>query len=283
MDTKSIIIEDFVRGLSFVVLYFCIFIIAKIAKGICTSYKINDQLVLEDNLAIAISISGYYLATAAIFVGALYGPSQNLITDLLLVAQYSVLGVLFLNAARWFNDKAILPHFCDTAEMVQEKNIGVAIVHFGAYVATGIIAAASVSGQNGNFITATVFFILGQTSLFLFSLIYEKIAIYSVHEELKSKNIASGVAFAGHLIALSIIVMNAAAGDFVNWQEDLTFFAIANIKAFIFLPIIGLVMDRLVVPGHSLAREIKEDRNIGAGLLEATVAISFAVILTRVL
>jgi uncharacterized membrane protein YjfL (UPF0719 family) len=124
---------------------------------------------------------------------------------------------------------------------------------------------------------------LGQISLFIFSLIYEKFSTYNIHDELLNKNTASGVAFAGNLIALSIIVMNAASGDFVNWQKDIMLFTIANVIAFIFLPVIRLVMDRLVVPGDSLGREIKEDKNIGAGFLEATIAVSFAVILTRLI
>jgi hypothetical protein len=42
-------------------------------------------------------------------------------------------------------------------------------------------------------------------------------------------------------------------------------------------------MDKLVIPNSDLSREIVEDRNIGAGLLEATVAISFAIVLKVVL
>ncbi len=77
--------------------------------------------------------------------------------------------------------------------------------------------------------------------------------------------------------------MNAASGDFTNWQKDILLFVVANLIAFVFLPLIRLVMDKLVVPGDSLGREIKEDKNIGAGFLEATIAISFAVILTKLI
>ena len=86
----------------------------------------------------------------------------------------------------------------------------------------------------------------------------------------------SGVAFAGHLIALAIIIMNASAGDFVNWPADLTTFLAADLIAFVFLPILRLIMDRMVIPGRSLGREIRDNGNLAAALLEATTAICFA-------
>jgi uncharacterized membrane protein YjfL (UPF0719 family) len=278
MDIKSMVIDDITRAAAFVAMYFVLFLLAKWFKDVFTPYKINDELTKKDNLAIALTMSGYYLATAAIFVGALFGPTQGLKEDLIAVGGYSILGLVLLNLSRWFNDKIILRKFCDTEQLIKEKNVSVGAVQFGAYLATGIIAAGAVSGQGGNALTSVAFFILGQISLFIFSLIYEKFSTYNIHDELLNKNTASGVAFAGNLIALSIIVMNAASGDFANWQKDIMLFAIANVIAFIFLPVIRLVMDRLVVPGDSLGREIKEDKNIGAGFLEATIAISFAVI-----
>lgn len=283
MNIKLLIIEDLSRAGAFILMYFIFFLIAKYFKDLFTSYKINEQLAKEDNLAIALAMSGYYLASSAIFTGTLLGPSQGLLNDLILVGGYSFLGLCLLNASRWFNDKFILSKFCDTEQLVREKNVGVGAVHFGVYVATGIIAAGALSGQGGGIISSLVFFVLGQLSLFIFAYIYEKSSKYNIHEELLNKNTASGVAFAGNIIALSIIVMNAASGDFINWQNDLISFGLANLLAFIFLPIIRLLMDRLVIRGYSLGQEIKQDKNIGAGFLEAVIAISFAIVLTRLI
>lgn len=283
MEIHGMMVQDITKAIGFTTLYFVLFLLAKWCKDICTPYKINDELVKKDNIAIALTMSGYYLATAAIFVGALCGPTQGFKKDILMVGSYSLLGLVFLNISRWFNDKLILRKFCNTEQLVKEKNASVGVVQFGTYLATGIIAAGAISGQGGNFLTSIVFFVLGQISLFIFSCIYEKLSPYNIHQEVQQKNLASGIAFSGHLIALSIIIMNSASGDFMNWGQDLTYFAVANLVAFIFLPIIRFVMDRLVVPGDSLGREIKEDKNVGAGFLEATIAISFAVILTRLI
>lgn len=283
MDIKSMVIDDITRAAAFIFMYFVLFLLAKWFKEVFMPYKINDELTKRDNLAIALTMSGYYLATGAIFVGALLGPTLGFNEDLIAVGGYSILGLVLLNLSRWFNDKIILRKFCDTEQLIKEKNVSVGAVQFGAYLATGIIAAGAVSGQGGSAITSVVFFVLGQMSLFIFSLIYEKFSSYNIHDELLNKNTASGIAFGGNLVALSIIVMNAASGDFTNWQKDILLFVVANLIAFVFLPLIRLVMDKLVVPGDSLGREIKEDKNIGAGFLEATIAISFAVILTKLI
>ena len=96
-------------------------------------------------------------------------------------------------------------------------------------------------------------------------------------------HIAAGVAFGGTLIALGIVILNGVSGDFVSWRVDLTLFAIVNVMAFVFLPAIRFVMGKLVIPGHDLSKEIRDDQNLGAGMLEATVAISFAAILVQLI
>jgi len=283
MDIKHMMLEDFGKAGAFLALYVVIFLLAKWTKDFFTPYKISDELAKNDNFSIALCMSGYYLATAAIFIGALSGPSHGFTKDLILVAEYSLLGLVFLNVSRFINEKIVLRKFCDTEQLVKEHNLSVGAVHFGTYLATGLIAAAAVSGQGGGVLSATVFFVLGQISLFIFSFVYNFFTPYNIHEELEKKNVAVGVAYGGTLVALGIIILNGVAGDFVNWQEDLTLFAIANVMAFVFLPVARFLMDKLVMPGYDLGKEIRDDKNLGAGILEATVAISFAVILVQLI
>lgn len=277
------ILEDFTRAAAFVALYLLLFLLAKWFKDFLTSYKINDELTQKDNLAIALTMCGYYLGTVAIFVGALLGPSQGLLMDLVVVGGYSILGILFLNLSRYVNDKIILRKFCNIEQLTEEHNVAVGAVQFGTYVATGLVAAGAITGTGGGILTAIVFFVLGQLSLLLFSLVYDWITPYPIHAELEKKNIAAGVALGGTLIALGIIILNGVSSDFISWQENLLDFAVLNVMAFIFLPIIRFVMDKFVIPGSGLSHEIIEDQNIGAGLLEASIAISFAVVLKALL
>mgnify|MGYP001803282262 CR=1 FL=1 len=283
MELKTVILQDFTRVAAFVGLYLVLFLLAKWMKDFFTPYKINHELTKKDNLAVAVSMCGYYFGTVAIFVGALFGPSQGFVKDLVIVGSYSIVGLIFLNLSRIINDKIILRKFSNVKQLTEEHNVAVGAVQFGTYVATGLIAAGAVTGTGGGLETAVAFFVLGQISLLIFSFIYDFFTPYSIHDELKKKNIAAGVALGGTLIALGIIVLNGVSGDFISWQENLTNLAIVNLMAFIFLPIIRFVMDKLVIPGGDLSNEIIEDKNIGAGLLEANVAISFAIVLNMLL
>lgn len=283
MDARAFAFDDVARAPAFLALYLALFLLAKWMKGALRPYDINSELTERDNQAVGLAMGGYYLATAAIFCAALAGPSNGLVQDLIAVGGYALLGLVLLNLSNWFFDIAVLRQFSDTEQLVREKNAGVGSAHFGVYMATGLIAAGAISGEGGGVVSAVVFFVLGQLSLLVFALIYEKLSPYNIHDELLKGNVSAGVAFGGHLIALSIIVMNASAGDFIDWRRDLMQFATANVIAFFFLPFLRLVVDRAIIPGQSLAREIREDRNIGAGILEAASAVAFAAVLAFLL
>ena len=265
--------------LAFVVLYGVLTLLAKWIKDLLTPYNLTAELVKRDNLALGISASGYFLATAIVFVGATLGPSKGFLTDLVAVGGYSVLGILFLNAARIILDKLMLTRFATLKEIIEDRNCGVGAVRAGAYIATGLIAAGSISGQGGGVLTAIVFFVLGQLCLLAFARLYDVITPYDLHQELESGNVAAGVAFGGTLVAIGIITANAVAGDFVAWGPSLLWFAEVVVIGMIVLPIVRFFMDKLIITGEDLNQEIARDRNIAAGLLEMTVAISFATVI----
>ena len=57
-------LEFFPRGLVYVGMGLAILVLAKIVQDLLTPYKIGEQLSQKDNLALALSISGYYLGIA---------------------------------------------------------------------------------------------------------------------------------------------------------------------------------------------------------------------------
>ncbi|MDA9817846.1 DUF350 domain-containing protein [Flavobacteriaceae bacterium] len=272
-------IEYIAKSSSFIFLYIILLLLSKWFKDFFTPYKLNEELTKKDNLAVALTMCGYYFAITAIFIGVFFGPSSGWIKDLASVGIYSLIGIILLNLSRVINDKVILRKFCNIEHLTKNHNVAVGVVQFGTYFATGLIAAGAINGEGGSILTFIAFFILGQVSLFIFSLIYELITKYSIHKELEKNNIAAGIAFSGSLVALGIIIMNGISGDFIDWKENLIIVLSANILAFMFLPIAKIFMDSLVIPNDKLSREIVEDKNIGAGFLEATIAICFALIL----
>ncbi len=245
--------------LAFVVLYGVLTLLAKWIKDLLTPYNLTAELVKRDNVALGISASGYFLATAIVFVGATLGPSKGFLMDLVAVGGYSALGILFLNTARIVLDKLILTRFATLKEIIEDRNCGVGAVRAGAYIATGLIAAGSVSGQGGGVLTAIVFFVLGQLCLLAFARLYDVITPYDLHQELESGNVAAGVAFGGTLVAIGIITANAVAGDFVAWGSSLLWFVEVVVIGMIVLPIVRFFMDKLIIPGDFLVEVLARD------------------------
>lgn len=271
------------QGVCFVFLYLLFIVVSKFINDILTPYSVDNQLTNKDNPALAISICGYFIAITAIFIGALLGSSKGLTDDLLIVSEYTILGIVLLNVSRVINDKLILYKFSNVKEIIEDQNSGTGAVQCGSYIASGLIIAGSIHGEGGGIFTALAFFGLSQVALIIFTFIYNLITPFDIHDEIEKDNVAAGIALGGALVAIGIVLMKGASGNFVGWMHNLSIFGMDTILIFILLPIIRFFFDKIIIPKSDLNHEIKNDKNIGAAFLEAVVMISFAVVLMFVL
>jgi len=255
-----------------------LFIVAKAVKDLFTPFSLDHQLVVDDNLAAAVSVAGYLLATTIVLLGAVLGPSGGLIQDIQVVGGYGLLGIVLLNCSRFVNDKAILSRFCNIKEIVEDRNVGTGAVEFGSYIASGLVVAGAIHGEGGGVETALVFFAVAQVSLVVFAKLYSVVVPYDLHDEIERDNVAAGVSFGGTLIALGVILLGGTVGDFVNWRFNLALFALNALAGFIVLPVVRVLVDKLIIPSADLGHEIANDRNAGLGLIDGSVAVSFAVV-----
>lgn len=269
----------FIQGLSFILLYIIVFFLAKWIKNLFISFQLDEELTEKDNHAVSISVSGYFIGVTLVFIGALSGPSYDFVQDILLVSAYSIAGVLLLNLTRVVADKLVLPKFSIKKELIQDQNAGTGVVEGATYVASGLIIAGAIHGEGGGPVSALAFYGIGLVSQILFSKIYDWTSPYDVHDEIEQDNIAAGMGFAGGLIAIGIIVMKAISGNFTGWVEDLTTVGLDLLLVFGYLIGVRFIFDRYILRNTNLQSEIVRDRNLGAGLLEMTVAICFAVVL----
>ena len=115
-------LNEALKAAVFLVVYAALFLASKIMKDALTPYHLVEELAKKDNFAVGISLGGYFLATAIIFLGVVSGPSRGLLMDLASVVTYSVLGLIFLNLARWCLDKLVFHKFCDITAIVEAQN-----------------------------------------------------------------------------------------------------------------------------------------------------------------
>lgn len=267
------------HGGSLILLYLFVLLVSKMANDLLTPYKVDDELTEKDNVALAVSMAGYLGATTVIYIGALLGPSRGIMVDLLTVGGYSLVGIALLNLSRMMNDRFVLHKFSNVKEIIEDRNAGTGAVQFGSYMASGLIVAGAIHGEGGGIHTLLAFFFLGQVALIAFTKIYNWITPFDIHEEIERDNVAAGIAFGGTLVAVGIILMKGASGNFVDWGTNLSIFAMDAVLVFILLPMMRYFFDKVILPQSSLDHEIQHDRNLGAGILEMISAISFSVIL----
>ncbi|WNJ19174.1 DUF350 domain-containing protein [Pontibacter sp. G13] len=285
MDILSFQSTPFLENAAYLFTYVGLFFFSKFLKDKFSSYDLDQQLTHYDNVAVSVSAAGYFLAITIIFLGAAAGTTSatgEFATEWMLDVLYSIAGILLLQLSRWINAKAILYKFSVDKEIVKDQNPGTGVVEGAVYVASALVIGGSMSGE-GAWWSALVFYALGQVCLIAFAWLYVKLSPYSVHDEIERDNTAAGLGFAGGLISIGIILNRAVSGDFVDWSTDLTEFGLDVLIVFVFLAVTRLVFDKLILRKSDLHTEIANDQNLGAGLLEMVVSISFSCVLYAML
>ena len=283
-------LELFPRGLVYVGLGIAMLVVAKIFQDLLTPYRINYQLAHKDNVALGLSITGYYLAVVAVFLGSVYQPVAQIRDaqwgfdgqfgrDVLEVFLYSLVGIVALNVARIVVDRFILFKFDTRKEIIDDQNVGSGAVEFGVYIAVGLVIAGSTAGSGGGPETSLAFFGLGMAVLAIFALFYEVTTSFDIHDEIEKDNAAVGVALGGNLIAIGIVTFKAVFGDFVGWSEGLAGFLTFAVIGIALLYVVRMLVDLILLPTTKVAHELAVDRNLGVAFIESAVVVSGALIL----
>lgn len=245
-------------------------------------YNFHHELVEEDNAALALVVSGYYLGLIFSIGGVIVGPSAGLMEDLADILVYGLLAITLLNVSAWINDRFILSKFKIRKEILDDQNCGTGVVEFAVFVASGLNIFGAVYGTGGNIYTTLVFWAVGQGVLVLIGHYYNFITHYDIHEHIEKDNVAVGVGFAGALIAIGNLLRAASAENFVSWSSNLMTFFWMVLLGLLLLPLARVATDRVLLPGRSLADELvnQEKPNMGAAYLEAVsyIGSSFLII-----
>ncbi len=277
------ILQDLIATGIYLISAFVLFWIGKLVKDLTTtSYSVREELVEKDNVALGVAMAGYFFGLIMAIGGTLSGPSQGLENDLIDIGIYGLLAIILLNLSRLVNDGLILHGFKVRDELIDDQNAGTGVVVAASYIATGLVIFGAVSGEIGGIVTTVIFWALGQLALVLAGLVYEWITPYSIHDEIEKDNVAAGVAFAGALVGIGVIVFHASAGNFISWAVNLQDFAIEVVAGLILLPIARFISDVILLPGQKLTDEIanQEHPNLAAGFIEATsyIGASFLIV-----
>jgi uncharacterized membrane protein YjfL (UPF0719 family) len=243
-------------------------------------FVLRTELIEKNNLAVAVTVAGYYLGLVIVLGGVVSGPASfSVLDDVIGLVIFGLLAIVLLNLSAWVNDTVIFSKFDNEKEIIEDRNVGMGAVEGGNYVAVGLITAGAMSGEGG-LLPGLVFWVSGLVALLVAGLLYDRITSYDLHDEIEKDNVAVGVAFAGVLIGFGNIIRLAGEGDFVSWNESLTEFGYYTVVGLALMPLIRLFADKVLLPGASLSDElVKDPPSLGAGIIEAVTFLAASMLI----
>ncbi|MEM7383699.1 MAG: DUF350 domain-containing protein [Verrucomicrobiota bacterium] len=274
---------------AFLYLILCLVLVglASWLYGKARSLSLSQQLCQADNPATAISFAGYLAALGIVLSGVMSTPSAEGVSglggDLLNSALWSLGAMALLLIALRVNDRLLFARFSNRKEIVEDRNAGLGAVEAASFIGTALLLRASLAEQAGDpplgepWLTL-IYFLAGQLLFFLFSLVYQRITRFHLIEELEKDNPAVGVAFGGTLVAYAILL-----GFCITHYDSLTSLLLWGLAAALLLALVRWLTHWLLFRRSSLDHELRQDRNWGAGIIEATLSITVALILIAAL
>ncbi|HAN79383.1 MAG TPA: DUF350 domain-containing protein [Bacteroidales bacterium] len=277
------IFDSILSAIIYLIATFALFFIGKMVYSLFhPKVNVKEELVFKDNFAFATAHVGYFIGLLLAIGSALSGPSDGIVSDLIDLTIYGLLGIVLLNFSVFINAKIILRKFNVAKEILTDQNTGTGVIEGANAIATGLIIFGAVSGDGGNVFTTVGFWIIGQTLIIVSTIVYAALLPYDVHEQIEKDNVAAGIGFAGAIIAIANLIRYALMPDFESWTISFTTIGIDFLIGMAFLPIARLAADKILLPGQKLTNEIvnQEKPNHGAALIEAFAYIGGSVLIT---
>ncbi|MCA9547902.1 MAG: DUF350 domain-containing protein [Myxococcales bacterium] len=290
-------------------------LLGRVVWSLTAGYDAEHQLTEADNPAVGTSLFGFLGGLVIVLVALLATEGSpvddpiGLAWDLGEMVIYGVLAIGLMRLSGVVNDKAILYKFSNKKEIVDDRNVGTGAVLGGSYLASGLIIAGALGGRVDPELIAEqatrldiiaheigialAFYAVGQVALVIFGVLYQLMQPRDVHEAIAADyvkdgvkhggNAAAGMAFGGNLLALGLVMWGGARHDFSSWGDSFVTLGIATGVGLALLPLWRIVVDKVMLARADLGKEIYEDRNVNAALLEVSTVLGLAAVLALLL
>jgi uncharacterized membrane protein YjfL (UPF0719 family) len=230
-----------------------------------------NEMLFRDNPALALRYALFAIAVVFAMLG-IFDRAQGDF-GVWVFTQHALLAVILIYLSRYLNDWLILYHFSNNREVVQEKNVAVAVVEGATYLASAyVIAGAFYDWENGLWI-ALVWFFIGQLMLILLALLY-RLAGNGVDAALDEQNLAVGISLASFLLSGGMVCGAVISGPSQGWRSDMITIAL-YLSTWVFLMLMAhFISDKLTFRSSRLGEEVMDQRNIAAALFKAVIFIA---------
>lgn len=159
-----------------------------------------------------------------------------------------------------------------------------AAIQAGAHLlGAAVIATVSWGGCDAqSLVVSAAFCALGWIAVIAICAGHRLVTRYRDHEEVAAGNTAAALASAGLHLAVSVVVGHAIQGQFTDWSNSLTAFAVALVWALALYPLRQLVLARLILgmTPRAMDAAVMAERDLGLGAAEGICYVLAALSLT---
>lgn len=230
-------------------------------------YSADDQIA-DGNMAVGLRRSGAQLGLAIAMVGVMSGTSSpDIVNDLINTITYGFVAMGFMLVSLFITDKAVLPKVNNTAEL-KKGNVAIGLVEFGTLVMTGLLAYASIKGDDGGIVSSIVYFIAGQITMIVLVLLYEKVFAKNINPIacVLDGNLSAGIYLSGKIIAYGLILQSAIIGNGVALEpvDAAIEFLLAAAAGMVMLYLFEILIDLLIITSTRVSDIIVKDQQVAA-------------------
>ena len=270
MEWQSILIGPLSLALGFLLLLICLAGFLWLT-GKLEGYDPVNELLLRDNPALGLRYALFAIAVVFSLLG-IFDRSQG-DSGAADFALHAILATLLIYVSRFLNDWFITYHFSNNREVVQEKNVAVALIEGATYMASAYVIGGAFSDWESGLATALLWYFIGQLLMVLLAFLY-RTAAPGTDSALDDHNLAVGISLSAFLLAGGMICGAVISGPSNGWRQDLLIVA-AYLATWTVVMLAGhLISDRLVFRSSRMRDEVTEQRNIAAALFKAVIFIS---------
>jgi uncharacterized membrane protein YjfL (UPF0719 family) len=262
-----------------------------IARGVyqlVLGISMTEALIHHDNKAAAIALAGFLLGVIQVIIPVFGGPTHSFWNDLASVAAYGFAGIVVLTISG-----LIFTGYCkatgtDLKAQIAAGNVAAGITAAGSYLAVSSLTSGILTGDGGALLPTIIFWAAGLAALIVLTHLFRMLTAYDDAALISQGNVAAALGFAGLLIAVGMMVGYSVAGTFTGYKEGFISFGLFLLLTVLFYPVRQIVIQMLMLGGGfslyngRLDHEIAEDKNVGAGVLEAVGYIATALLMTRI-
>jgi uncharacterized membrane protein YjfL (UPF0719 family) len=262
-----------------------------IARGVyqlVLGISMTEALIHHDNKAAAIALAGFLLGVIQVIIPVFSGPTHTFWNDLASVAAYGFAGIVVLTISG-----LVFTGYCkatgtDLKAQIAQGNVAAGITAAGSYLAVSGLTSGILTGDGGALLPTIIFWAAGLAAMIVLTHLFRMLTAYDDAALISQGNVAAALGFAGLLIAVGMMVGYSVAGTFTGYKEGFISFGLFLLLTVLFYPVRQIVIQMLMLGGGfslyngRLDHEIAEDKNVGAGVLEAVGYIATALLMTRI-